>query len=327
MTKGVFPLQNYHLNKLKMLAWLTALLICISPRISIGNGPRIAMFLWSGETKAEEGFRDTLSEEFTGQSPAYTLFDASKDSKRLERYMEGFDEAQYDLIYTYGSKVTARIAERYTKTPIVFDIVFDPVGYRIIESWDKKQPNLTGASNAIPADIQVRKIRDAFGGGTIGFIYNPADKKSVHLKENMEQFLEQTGGLLFPFEFHQDFRSLYSYLHRVSNQVVCIYLPSEWSISKHVSRIIAESTRRKIPTCVTSISYLRKRALLCISAEFYNVGRLAGGLASRILKGDDPAALPIRQPSASDVKIYINSLTAKRLKTQFPPGLDVTYTQ
>jgi putative ABC transport system substrate-binding protein len=285
------------------------------------------MFLWSGETKAEEGFRDVLSEEFTVQTPDYTLFDAFKDLKRLERHLEGFDEDRFDLIYTYGSKVTAEIAARHVKTPIVFDIVFDPVGYGIIESWDTKQPNLTGASNAIPADIQIGKIREVFGEGGIGFIYNPSDERSAHLKEAMERCLEQTGGMLFPCEFHQNFRSLRSYLQRVSNQVVCIYLPSEWSISKYVSRIVAESSRRKIPTCVTSISYLRKRALLCINAEFYNVGRMAGELAARILKGDDPADLPIRKPSASDVRLYVNSLTARQLRMQFPPDLDVKYIQ
>jgi len=310
-----------------LIAWLTALLACLFPLTGYGNGPGIAMFLWSGETKAEEGFRNVLSKEFPEQAPAYILFDASKDLDRLERHLEGFDEAQYDLIYTYGSKVTAEIAGRYMKTPIVFDIVFDPVGYGIIESWDTKQSNLTGASNAIPADIQVGKIREVFGEGGIGFIYNPADEKSAHLKEAMERCLEQTGGMLLPFEFYKNFRPLRSYLQRVSNQVVCIYLPSEWSISKYISRIIAESTRRKIPTCVTSISYLRQRALLCISAEYYNVGRMAGELAARILKGDDPAVLPIRQPSASDVRLYINSLTAKRLRMQFPADLDVTYIQ
>ncbi|MGA1843874.1 MAG: ABC transporter substrate-binding protein [bacterium] len=308
-----------------IIAWLTALFICLFPLTGHGSGARIAMFLWSGETKAEEGFRDVLAEEFPEQAPTYTLFDVTKDMDCLERHLEDFDEIQYDLIYTFGSKVTSEIAGRYTKPPIVFDIVFDPVGYGIIESWDMKQPNLTGASNAVPADIQIEKMREVFGEGAIGFIYNPADEKSVQLKEAMERYLEQAGSILLPFEFRNNFRPLRSYLERVSNQAVCIYLPSEWSISKYVSRIISEGTRRKIPTCVTSISYLRKKALLCISAEYYNVGRMAGALAARILKGDDPADLPVRRPSATDVKLYINSSTAKRLRMQFPPELDVTY--
>ncbi|MGA1795907.1 MAG: ABC transporter substrate-binding protein, partial [bacterium] len=269
----------------RLIAWLTVLLVFLFPLTCHGNGATIAMFLWSGETKAEEGFRDVLAEEFPEQAPTYTLFDAAKDMDRLERHLEDFDELRYDLVYTYGSKITSEIAGRYTKPPIVFDIVFDPVGYGIIESWDSKQPNLTGASNAIPADIQIEKIREVLGEGAIGFIYNPADEQSVQIKEAMEQCLEQAGGILLPFEFHQNFRALRSYMERVSNRVACIYLPSEWSISKYVSRIISESTRRKIPTCVTSISYLRKRALLCISAEYYNVGRMAGALAAKILKG------------------------------------------
>jgi putative ABC transport system substrate-binding protein len=295
------------------------------PLVCFGSGVDILMFLWNGETKAEEGFREALTEEFLDQNINYKVLNIYKDVNRLSELIDVNDETEYDLIYTYGSKVTSKVAESYKTIPVVFNIVFDPIGYKIIESWDKKQSNLTGASNSIPIDLQLQKIEEIFGKGPIGFIYNPLNKNSVDLKEDMENYLAQTEEALIPFEFKKNFRSLRKYLESAKDQVKCIYFPSEWLISNHIKRMISEANRRKIPTCVTSLSYLKQGALLCISAEYHKVGKIAGRLAARILKGEKPGNLPVQRPSKSEIDVYASSRTVKRLKIYFPQEMEINY--
>jgi putative ABC transport system substrate-binding protein len=283
------------------------------------------MLLWNEETQAESGFKDVLAEEFSDQNINYTVFNLFKDLDRLDEFIADNDEEKFDLVYTYGSRITSAVAEIYTETPIVFDIVFDPIGYKIIESWDKKQPNLTGASNSIPLDLQIKKIQQVFGKGNLGLIYNPSNQKSFHLKEEMERYLENEGFRLIPFKFNKKYRNLRSYLKKIKGQVKCIYLPSEWIMSKQIKRILSYVNRRKIPTCVTSKTYLKQGALLCIAVDHYDVGRIAGDLAVQILKGTKPIDLAVKRPSESDVKLYINSRTSKRLRLQFPKELELNF--
>ncbi|MGA1792151.1 MAG: ABC transporter substrate-binding protein [bacterium] len=312
-------------SKLEIIGIWIVCLLCLFPVLSYGEGQDILMFLWDGETQAEIGFRDVLDEAFIDQNINFTVLNVFKDLDRLEALVAETDEKGFDLIYTYGSRITSKVKESYTQTPIVFNIVYDPVRYKIIESWDIKQPNLTGASNSIPLDIQIRKIQEVFGKGNIGFIYAPSDLKALALKEEMEGILVREGLDLLGFEYNKNFRFLRSYLDRVKNQVRCIYMPSGWVISKDIKRIISQINRQKIPTCVTSKTYLQERALLCISVEYDDVGRMAGELAVQILKGVKPADLVVRRPSESDVKLYINSGTLKRLKIQLSRDLELTY--
>lgn len=300
-------------------------LICLFPIVSYGQDYNVVMFLWNGETQAENGFKDVVAEEFPDQNINYTVFNTFKDINRLEEFVAATDEEQFDLIYTYGSRISSKVIESFTQTPIVFDIVFDPIGYKIIESWDKKQPNLTGASNSIPLELQIKKIQKVFGKGNMGLVYNPSNQDSLRLKENMEQFLNKEGFELISFKFSKNFHNLRSYLNRTKNQLKCIYLPSEWIISKYSKRILAEINRRKIPTCVTSKTYLKQRALLCITVDHYDVGRMAGQLAAKILQGIKPVDLAVKRPSESDIELYVNSRTLKRLKIQLPQELNINY--
>jgi len=312
-------------SKLEIIGICIVCLIFLFPVVSHGEGPDILMFLWDGETNAETGFRDVLAEDFPDQDIDFTVLNVFKDLDRLEALVAETDEKGFDLIYTYGSRITSEVKESYTQTPIVFNIVYDPIRYKIIESWDIKQSNLTGASNSIPLDIQIKKMQEVFGKGNIGFIYAPSDLKALALKEEMKGLLERDGLDLLGFEYNKNFRFLRSYLDRVKNQVRCIYMPSGWVISKDVKRIISQINRQKIPTCVTSKTYLKERALLCISVEYDDIGRMAGELAVQILKGAKPADLVVRRPSESDVKLYVNSGTLKRLKIQLSRDLDLTY--
>ncbi len=307
-----------------IVIWIL-ILVCFFPVLSYGQGYNVLMFLWNGETNAENGFKDALSLKFSDHDINYTVFNTFKDLDRLEELIDTTDEEEFDLIYTYGSRISSEIIKSFTKTPIVFDIVFDPIEYKIIESWDKKQSNLTGASNSIPLELQIKKIQDIFGKGDMGLIYNPSNQKSLDLKENMERLLNTEGFDLISFKFSKNFRNLRSYLDRIKNQVKCIYLPSEWVISQHIKRISSEINRRRIPTCVTSKTYLKQGALLCITVDHYEVGRMAGDLAVKILQGTKPVDLAVKRPSEQDIKLYANSRTLKRLKIQLPQELSINY--
>jgi putative ABC transport system substrate-binding protein len=112
---------------------------------------------------------------------------------------------------------------------------------------------------------------------------------------------------------------------RIKDRVTCIYLPSEREVVGYIQRIFSTVNRRKIPTCVTSTSTLKRGGVLCISADYYEVGKLAGKLAAQVLKGANPSDLPILRPSESEVKLYANTTSLKRLKLQLPKELNINY--
>lgn len=314
--------MKYRLGAILLFA---AFLVTFLPVTSYAEGPKVLMFLWQGETNAEKGFREALAEEFADQNIDYTVLDAYKDINRLKDLIDETDQTQYQLIYTYGSRVTSKVAKSYEITPILFNIVFDPIGYKIIESWDKKQSNLTGVSNSIPVELLVKKMQEVFGKGDMGMIFNPLDKNSVSLKDEMETCLAQSGSELLCFEFKENFSSLSAYLDSIKNRARCIYLPSEYLVVRYIQRILSDVNRRKIPSCVTSKAYLNRGGLLCISADYYEVGKIAGKLAAQILRGAEPADLSVQRPSEPDITLYVKSSLLKRFKIDLPEDVIVNF--
>jgi ABC-type uncharacterized transport system substrate-binding protein len=66
-------------------------------------------------------------------------------------------------------------------------------------------------------------------------------------------------------------------------------------------------------------------AVLCISADYYEIGKSAGKMAAKILKGSSPSDLPVLRPSESEIKLYANSKTLKRFKIELPKDLNINY--
>lgn len=312
-------------SRLNIILVLIPIFLILFAIESYGGQARILMFLWQGETSAEKGFKDTLSEELPDLKIDYTILDTYKSAERLNDFINNTDETEYQLIYSYGSTITSKVAKKFKKTPIVFDIVFDPIWYKIIESWDEKQPNLTGASNSVPATIIIQKIQEIFGVGDIGLIFNPLDKKSVKLKNELDAYAVKSGFELLPYEFKENFSSLKAYLDSIRGRAKCVYLPTEYLVVGFMERIFGEMNQAKIPSCVTSKAYLSRGGLLSVTAEYYEVGKMAGKLAAQILKGVSPEDLTIRRPSIDDVTIYVNSSLLKRFKIEMPKDVDIKY--
>ncbi|MGA1871357.1 MAG: ABC transporter substrate-binding protein [bacterium] len=294
---------------------------------SHAKSPRILMLLWQESAGAERGFKDTIAEKLPDKKIKYTVFNIHKNIDLLHDFLTTARESDYNLVYTYGSQITSKVAENYQTVPIVFNIVYDPIGYKIIESWDKKQHNLTGVSNSISTNIQLQKIEEVVGKGSIGFIYNPLDRRALESKKEMESYLTERGYELISFEFQKNYRPLNAYLKRIKNSVTCIYISSDWQISKHIKRILSRINRRRIPTCVTSLSYLNKGAFLCISAEYYKMGKIAGDSAVKILQGTKPLDLPVQRPSPSDINLFVSAVTLRKLNIQLPKNVDIHFIQ
>lgn len=157
-----------------------------SPNSNLQDSKHVVMLLWRGVTQAEQGFVDEMNKN---DSVRITILDADKNRETLAKHIDSLEGLRPDLVYTFGTTITLSLlgsTNAPTKfnssgeIPVVFNIVSDPIGSKIVDSVDSSQraQNYTGVSHIVPYEVQLNVIKELGDIRTVGILFNPLENNS-----------------------------------------------------------------------------------------------------------------------------------------------------
>jgi putative tryptophan/tyrosine transport system substrate-binding protein len=241
---------------------------------------------------------------------------------RARTYAAELIKSAPDVILANTSTVVAALKERTTTIPIVFAQVVDPVNSGFVDSLAHPGGNITGfvsldfgigakwleiLKQIAPRVTRVGVLRDATipgGTGTMGAIQAAASSFRVELKaldvrdpDTIERGLSTfargpNGGLI---------------------------VPTSPAASVHHELIVRLAARFRIPAIYPYRFYVKSGGLLSYGIDNLDLWQRAAGYVDRILKGANPAELPVQEPAKFE--LVINLKTAKALGLTVPPTL------
>ena len=295
---------------------------------------KIMIATWRGCEEACQGFQDYLVEHDVDTQ--FIVRDAQKKSESLPSFLAEAREKKVDLILTWGTSVTRGIAgtladlhnqELNHDIPNVFMIVADPVGAGIVVSLDHTgRPNLTGTYNRVPEETIIETIRSYLPNfKRLGLLYNADEKNSVLKRDEIADLTGPMGFELIARELPLDGNgkpNVDDIATKISELkdagVDFIYLGSSSFLRDNKDAFTGAAVNNGIPV-LSPYEYLvrESQALISVAARYYDVGRLAGQQAEKILVGKiAPGDLPVLR--MTDFAVVINMGVAKKLKL-FPP--------
>lgn len=301
---------------------------------AVASQYKIMIATWRGCEEACRGFQDYL--DGRGVDAEYLLRDAGQSKSALPRFLAEARTEKVDLILTWGTTVTVgmvgTLATRDDPAlddgiPKVFMIVADPVGAGIVESLESPgRANVTGTYNRVPEAVNIATIRAYLPSfKRLGLLYNADERNSV-LKR--DELAELAGSMRFELiaqeiplapngEPRADMIGLKMSELKVAN-VDFLYLGSSSFLRKHRNIVTEAAIDNGIPLLSPYEEMVRdSQALISVAARYYEIGRLAGRQAEKILvEGMKPGELPVAQ--MTQFAVVINMSAAKRLK-KFPP--------
>ena len=91
------------------------------------------------------------------------------------------------------------------------------------------------------------------------------------------------------------------------------------SLTVHRDLVIALAARHRLPAVYFARYWVAAGGLMSYGNDFVDLFRQAASYVDRILRGDNPADLPVQ--AATKFETIVNLKTAKALGLTVPPGL------
>ena len=203
-----------------------------------------------------------------------------------------------------------------TTVPIVFVGGTDPVGYGLIKSLAHPGGNVTGFSISGP-DLGVKGLsllKEAVPGlRVVGVLVGNRDRYKV---EYLEEAGRRLGLVLVQFELTKpdDIDEAFQAFAKAGASGVTDFAgtPSTFVVR---DRLAALALRYRLPTNVPS-GQINAGGLLSYGPNVLDLFRRTAGLVDRILRGANPADIPVEQPNVYD--FVVNLRTARALGVVIP---------
>jgi putative ABC transport system substrate-binding protein len=285
-----------------------------------GPVKRIGILAFSDEPRYMESTRGVIDqlkmEGFVEPGVTFIKEDAGGNKAKAAELIKQFAAAKMDLIVTQGTSATVPVAREIKDVPIVFSVVYDPVEAGIAKDWKSSGNNTTGASTKIPMSRLLDSLKTFAPVKDLSVLYSPGEKNSESQLRDLQEIQARYQIKVIPVPI-TDKEGMSRILSEVVRTTDAIYVTGSILINSQTPMIVEKATKGKVITVTHLEDLVEKGVLLGVCANPYKLGRVAGKMASTILKGAKPSAIPIETLKEFDV--ILNMRTAKAGGFRIPP--------
>jgi ABC-type uncharacterized transport system substrate-binding protein len=231
---------------------------------------------------------------------------------------------QPDVILAHSTACAAALQRETRTIPIVFVNVSDPIGMRFVASLARPGGNLTGVLHLEASIVSkwLAMLKEIAPHVTnVALLGNRKASSFDYFLQYAQAEMSSLAIKLVPSDVETavDIGRSIEMLARVPDGG--LVLPPDSTTITHRDLIIALAARHKLPAVYPLRLFAAAGGVMSYGTDQNDMFRLAGSYVDVILRGDNPADLPVRAPTRFDT--VINVKTAKALGLTVPPGLMV----
>lgn len=197
------------------------------------------------------------------------------------------------------------------RIPIVFSAVTDPVAAGLVASFAAPGANLTGTSDRQPSNQTFELIRELTPKATrIGVVYNAGEANSAAQVAEMKVEAAKFGMTIVEATAARSAAVPDAALSLVG-RVDAILLPTDSTVVSAVESVVKVGVEATIPVYASDTTSVERGAMAALGFDYYELGRLTGAMAARVLAGTPPAQIPVG--TLAQEALYLNLVSAARM--------------
>jgi putative ABC transport system substrate-binding protein len=243
---------------------------------------------------------------------------------RSEHYSEfaaEFVRLRVNVIVASGTPAILAAKQATSVVPIVFVGAGDPVDAGLVASLARPGGNLTGLSSQVTDTVgkRLELLREVVPGLRRLAIMANVDNPASVLEMREVQAEARTLGIavdLLEIRRKEDIDAAFETLKRGPD---ALYVSPDPLVVTNRIRINTLALGARLPTMYSFREYVEAAGLMAYGANFPDLFWRAADFVDRILRGAQPADIPVEQPTKFD--LVINLITAKALGLTVPDSL------
>ena len=243
---------------------------------------------------ATQGFKDVLNEEL-GDTVKIEYQDAAGDSATCNTIAAQYVSEGVDLIMANATPALQAAASATGDIPILGTSITEyGVALDINDFNGVTGRNVSGTSDLAPLDQQAAMFDELLPEvKSIGILFCSAEPNSVYQSKVVQAALEAAGKTVKEFKF-TDSNDVQAVTEAASKEVEAFYIPTDNTAADCAEIINSVALPAGIPIIAGEEGICRACGIATLSIDYYELGRVTGYMAVRILKdNEDVSAMPI----------------------------------
>ncbi len=271
-----------------------------------------------------EGFLEGLKEEGLeeGKNLTVKVNNAASDMGTAAQIAQSFVADKVDLICAIATPAAqaAYNAAMDKGIPVVYTAVTNPEEAQLADSDGKPVGAVTGTSDQLPVEAQLKMIRELLPDAkTIGILYTTSEANSVYSISQYEKlagdygFTLETAGVTNTSEVSLAAADLL-------DKVDCLTNLTDNTVVSALPSVLDAANKKNIPVFGSEIEQVKNGCLAAEGLDYVNLGIETGKMAAKILKGE-ASAEDMNYELLTDSSLYINQAVADELGIAIPDSM------
>jgi putative ABC transport system substrate-binding protein len=242
--------------------------------------------------------------------------------ERLAEFAAELLRLKVELIVVWGTPAALAVKQASTAVPIVMVSVGDPVSTGLVAELARPRGNVTGMANlnetVIPKQVELL-MQVLPGVNRVAILHNPNNPSLAPQLKSGEASARALGMQTQVIEARaaNDLDSAFSRI--VSGRAAAVLVLSDPLYFSERRRIAELATKHRVPTVFSRSEYVEAGGLMSYGASMSEQFRGGAKYVDKILRGANPAELPVEQ--ASTFELVISLKTAQAVAARVPESL------
>jgi putative ABC transport system substrate-binding protein len=247
---------------------------------------------------------------------------ANNSAERLRVLADELVRLDVELIVTQGTAATLAAKNATTTIPIVMYSAGDPVGAGLVASLAKPGGNVTGYALLSPESDAKRLslLRELLPATQrVGELVNSTSPYQALARARVEQAYRTLGMQPIFVEVARASEIDDAVADVARQRAQALHVPNDDLFFNNLGTVMRAASKHALPTVVDRSEFLEAGGLLSYGFSLVELRRRGAAFIDKVLRGANPAALPVEQPT--QFEIGINLKTAQTLGITVPQSL------